>query len=182
MFKNTKFWLGFQAIALTAGNYVGWSAIVKEVDYFCNLEGQGLQSLTSFRGTFTTNPLLTPCFWGSIVFAIALIWTMIILFNKNKKQAAMSHKKLTWLLAGGTIFAALNNVPIFYKFITQPGAEVGCTVDKVTSPFATSCFYGLVAFGLSLIFALVAKKAFDNRLNSRHKNINTVSDVKSNKR
>lgn len=162
--KNYQFWLYLQALALLAGNVIGWSTISKEVNTFCDEAGGGFGSLLTFSGTVTTNPLLTPCFWGSIVFLITLAWTLTLILEKNKDKILKSHKKLVYLLGGGTVFALVNNIPVFYNYYTKPpGSTVSCSADRVLNPFATSCFLGLAAFFAAFICSLLALHFLKNK-------------------
>lgn len=152
-----KAFVFLQMLALLAGNYVGWSTIFKEVDTYCDMKGGGLNTLFDFSGTVTSNPLLSACFWGSMVFVIALGWTIGILLEKDTEKARKNLLRLWWLLLAGTIFAAANNVPIFYNFYTKPDAITACSGGIITNPFATSCFLGFSAFFTAFVFATLAK-------------------------
>lgn len=165
LFRNIKFWLSVQGIALVWGNFVGWSAIIHDVDFFCRNEGKGLEALLSFTGTFTTNPLLAPCFWGSIVFAIALVWTVRLLLMKSYDRLRTEFKRLFILLIVGVLFAFVNNIPVFYRFYTTPvGEAIGCSPDKfMVSPFETSCFLGFSAFTLATVAAIGVRRQLPNK-------------------
>lgn len=156
--RNTKFWLGLQVVALAAGNFVGWTTISREVDTFCAAQGSGLWGLTDFSGTAVRNPVASACFWGSIVFALSFAWTVWVLLSGVEAVRA-NVRRLWWVLLGGTIFALANNVPIFYRFYTQPkgGVVSACTTTSITNPFATSCFLGFSAFAAAFLFASLAK-------------------------
>jgi hypothetical protein len=157
--RGVKVFLILQAVALAAGNYVGWSTIIREVDIYCSQTGRGLWGLTDFSGGLTSNPLISPCFWGSIVFLIALAWTLSLLLEKKTKQLQINIHRLWWLLLGGTIFALANNVPVIYKFYTRPtGSFKSCSADAVTNPFFTSCFLGFSAFLAAFVFVIFAKR------------------------
>lgn len=159
--NNPSLWLYAQLLALMAGNYIGWSTIFKEVRSYCKSESNGFGALLSFSGTTEKNPLLTPCFWGSIAFLISFAWTLSIIAEKNQSNKQTSHKKLVILLAGGTLFALVNNLPIFYKYLTQPtGVVLSCSVDKITNPWLTSCFLGFSAFALAFMASFIAQKTF----------------------
>ena len=156
--KMTTLLLWLQAAALLAGNYVGWTTIFKEARAYCDQFDGSLWRLTDFSGTVTGNPLLTPCFWGSIVFVISLVWTLWILFAKSSEAVRTGVSRLWWLLLVGVIFAAANNVPIFYNFYTRPrGSFVSCSADLVTNPYLTSCFLGFSAFLAAFVFATMTR-------------------------
>lgn len=146
--NHTSNWLYFQLVALIAGTTIGWWSVAAEVKSFCAAEGGGLTKLTSFSGTVETNPLLTPCFYGSIVFLVSLIWTLAIINNKTKDWRLRQQSRLVKLLWFGAIFALVNNIVTFWKFYgdTDSGPPLGCDPDKITNPYWTACFMGLVAF------------------------------------
>lgn len=130
------------------------------MQFFCLNEADGLDALLSFTGTVTTNPLLSPCFWGTLSFTACLIWTIRLLFMKDTKKRNEEHKKLFTLLVASTLFALVNNIPLFYKFYTTPkGTATSCSAGKLlTNPFMTSCFYGLTAFVVATLFAVGYKR------------------------
>lgn len=161
LLRSQNFWLSLQALALAWGNFVGWSTIVHDVRIFCTNEAKGLDALLSFNGTVTTNPLLTPCFWGTLSFSFCFIWTIRLLLLKDDAKRRAEHKTLFYVLVGSTLFAMINNVPLFYRFYTTPkGTATSCSPGKLlTNPFATSCFYGLSAFTLATLSGLGFKKS-----------------------
>lgn len=160
LIHSVRFWLSIQALALLWGNFVGWSTIFKDVQIFCTNEAKGLEALLSFTGNVTTNPLLTPCFWGTLSFTFSLLWTVRLLMMKDEQKLLNEYKKLLILLVASTLFALVNNVPLFYKFYTTPkGTATSCSPGKLlTNPFLTSCFFGLSAFALATLAALGSKK------------------------
>jgi hypothetical protein len=158
--KIVKTFLAMQAVALAAGNYVGWTTILKEVNTYCGERGRGLWSLTDFTGGLTRNPLASACFWGSIVFLVAFAWTVSLLIEKSPEKLQLNVRRLWWLLLGGTLFALANNVPVVYKFYTRPvGTFSSCSAGAVTNPYLTSCFLGFCAFLAAFIIAIFAKRA-----------------------
>ena len=160
LLHSTTFWLSLQALALVWGNFVGWTTIFRDVQIFCTNEAKGLEALLSFTGNVTTNPLLTPCFWGTLSFTLSLAWTIRLLLTKNEEKRRNEYKKLLILLIASTLFALVNNVPLFYRFYTTPkGTATSCSPGKLlTNPFLTSCFFGLSAFTLATLSALGGKK------------------------
>lgn len=158
--KKPRFWLGLQALALAWGNFVGWSTIYRDVQIFCTNEAQGLNSLLSFNGNVTTNPIATPCFWGTLSFTICLVWTIRLIVLKDEAKRSSEFNKLFILLIASTVFALVNNIPLFYRFYTTPrGTATSCSPGKLmSSPFLTSCFFGLSAFTLATLSALGVRK------------------------
>lgn len=137
-----KLFLTLQAAMLFVGNIVGWTTVFTEVNSYCS-------------GATLVNPLASPCFYGSLAFLASFVWTMFVLFKKDTKKIVDHAKKLWLLLLAGTIFAAVNNVPIIYNFYTQP-ASVGCSGNIITNPFTTGCFMGFTCFLLAFLFASFA--------------------------
>lgn len=160
---KTRLFLVLQAAALLGGNIVGWTTISKEVDRFCGAQGGGFWQLTAFTGTAIKNPLLTPCFWGSVVFLISLAWTISLLMEKDTARLARQLNMLWWLLAAGVLFALANNILPIYRHYTRPaGGLISCSGNLVTNPYLTSCFLGFSAFLLAFIFASLAKTSSQN--------------------
>lgn len=164
--KKPRLWLSIQLLFLLWGNYVGWSTIISDVNYYCLNEAKGLEALLSFSGTVTTNPLLSPCFWGTLVFSAAAIWTVRLLIMKDDVQRRREHGWLLTLLLAGSAFALVNNIPLFYKFYTTPkGTATSCSPGKLlTNPFSTSCFFGLSAFVGATLSSWLGQKLSRNEL------------------
>lgn len=162
-FQSYRPWLWLQAVALLWGNYVGWSTIYREVQHYCAVESRGLEALFTFGGTATTNPLLSPCFWGTLAFGVSLVWTIRLLYLNDPVRFKLEFKRLLYLLLGSTVFAFLNNIPVFYNYLTKPDIAANtCSPDNLlTNPFLTSCFLGFSAFALASILALIAKSRME---------------------
>lgn len=161
---SIRLFLAIQAVILAAGNYVGWSSIFHEVDVYCAKSGNGLGSLVNFSGGISGNPLLSACFWGSIVFVIAFAWTGSLLFEKHVARVRQQIGRLWWLLLAGTLFALLNNIPIIYKFYTRPaGSFSSCSAGVVASPYLTSCFLGFSAFLAAFLVATLVRQKLATR-------------------
>lgn len=166
---NKKIYLWLQALALTIGSIIGWVTVVREIDYFCDVQGTGLTGITSFTGNITTNPIATPCFWGSIAFVVALVWTIYLLLQHDRAKLIWHQTRLIWLLAGSTIFALSNNLYTFYKYYSQStGTDYfGCSIDNIGNPFVTACNAGFLAFLLALIFGYLNLKFLKKGSTSR---------------
>ena len=154
--RNHRTWLGVTIAALVGGNIVGWGTTFIEVKNYCDELGFG--ALTDFSGDLVENPLLTPCFWGSIVFAISLAWAIKLWREKDIAKFKAQFRWLLLLLIAGTLFAAVNNYPIFDQFYTDPDSAVSCSNGKVSSPFLTSCFFGFAAYFTAMLAGFAADK------------------------
>lgn len=158
--KNNKY-IAVQTLVLLVGSIIGWREVISEINYFCNSNGFGLGGLTSFSGTITTNPALTPCFWGSIAFVIATIWSGYILFQKSETKQIAQMKKIFWLLLGASIFALANTGYTFYKYYSgnEGSPNFGCPAERIVNPFTTACFMGATAFTIALVTNLLYKRS-----------------------
>lgn len=160
--KNYRFWLAMTAVALIAGNVIGWFTVVSEITDYCKQLG-GIWALTDFSGNIVENPLLTPCFYGSIAFLIALVWNIYLLRSKDDTKIAKHFRWFITLLVAGTVFAAVNNVPIFQQFYSNPENAISCSGKKVTNPYLTSCFLGFSGFFSAMIFSIVTYLRFSKQ-------------------
>jgi len=157
--KNQKL-LFAQSLTLLIGSFIGWREVISEINYFCEANNVGLGGLTSFSGNLTTNPILTPCFWGSIAFVVALIWSIYIFWLSDKTKKLKNQAKLFILLIGSVIFAWANTAYTFYKFYgNSTGTDhFGCPADRIDDPWTTACFMGATAFLIAFWFALVYRR------------------------
>ncbi|HEU4913778.1 MAG TPA: hypothetical protein VFT16_00015 [Candidatus Saccharimonadales bacterium] len=167
--NRTRLFMAGTALALLAGTVIGWTTVFGEVERYCDDQGTGLGGLIRLSGEGNvTNPLLAPCFWGSVAFVIALAWALYVLFDNQPQKRRKSIRGLWWLLLGGTVFAFVNNLPVFLDFYTKPkGTVTGCSPDAITSPFLTGCFGGFASFAAALVFVSLALWSI-RRLKKKH--------------
>lgn len=140
-----------QIFALTIGTVFAWTTAVVDFLRFYQTEG----TLFKIADCVYPNPVTTPCFYGAIAFAIALVWA-ISLLKKEGEARAKSEKYLAGLLVAGTVFAWTSFGRLAYNFYTAlPGQGIGCSGVPMENPFVTPCFIGSVLFLLALIVSLV---------------------------
>jgi len=140
-----------QAGALLIGTVFAWTTAV--VDFLRFYEAEG--TLFKLADCAYPNPVTTPCFYGAIAFAVALVWS-IRLLKKEGEVRRKSEKHLMYLLVAGTIFACTSFGSLAYNFYTAlPGQGIGCSGVPTVSPFTTPCFFGASLFLLGLIVSLV---------------------------
>lgn len=156
MRKNLFF---LQAIILIGGSVFAWVTVFGDFIRFFSSDNKLLMPLYGNN----PNPLTTPCFYGAIMFLIALIWSMLILFAANTSKNIQSQKHLMWLLVSGTIFAWGNFAYQMYKYYTPHiGPYIGCSGIPLKHPIYTPCFIGatfyLMAFIISLLLLKVMKR------------------------
>ena len=153
--KANMYWV--QVGALLVGTVFAWTTAVVDFLRFYQAEG----TLFKINDCLYPNPVTTPCFYGAIAFAIALVWA-ISLLKKEGEMRRKSEKHLSWLLMAGTAFAWTSFGRLAYNFYTAlPGQGIGCSGVPTTSPFLTPCFFGATLFLIALIVSLVilAKEA-----------------------
>ena len=123
-------------VILAGGTAFSWTTV-----YFDFLRFQKIYG-TVFRisGCTTPNPVITPCFYGAIAFAIGLY---LAITNK--------FKELYWLLLGGTVFAWGNFSYEAYKFYFYVGPKVSCSGIVTDNIFTTPCFHGAVIYLLAFM-------------------------------
>jgi len=100
------------------------------------------------------NPLLSPCFWGLVVFVVALVWAIILRINYSRT----SQYRLIWLLTAGAMFAWGNYAYELARIAQAKACNLGCTPGYFGIPEFTSCVVGATLFTLALIVALVLRK------------------------
>jgi hypothetical protein len=149
---STRRTLWILATFTLAGAIFAGSSVVRDFVAFYGYEG----TLFKIANCVTPNPVIRPCFYGSLAFIAAFVWTLVIL------RASDVRRWLRWLtlfLVGAVLFALGNLFVEMYSFYLAPaGAAIGCSGAVIQSPFATPCFIGSTLFVASLITSLVALK------------------------
>lgn len=145
-----KYFLG-QCLILAAGTAFAWKTVFGDFDRFFSAGGE----LFKFSGCRYPNPLATPCFYGAIVFIIALALALSLW----QSQKPTLQKKLSWILCLGTLFAWTMTALEFYKYLKpHAGAYVGCGGLTVKNPFYTPCFTGACFYLIAYIISLMIVK------------------------
>jgi hypothetical protein len=143
--------LDLQSFLLTAGTlFAGYNFVVLVNRYL--LWGGSFAQYRIAGGL--VNPLLTPCFWGLVVFLLALIWTVTLRMNYSKA----SQYKLIWLIAAGAIFAWGNYGYELARIYGGKVCNLGCTAGYFGMPWFVSCLVGAAIFTLTLITALALRR------------------------
>ncbi|MCX6816382.1 MAG: hypothetical protein NTZ93_00725 [Candidatus Beckwithbacteria bacterium] len=144
MKKKILFYL--QSLVLLAGTIFAYFTIYTDFKRYYSLN------------CTTTNPVLTPCFYGAFAFLIGFIWSIIIL-KRNKAEQLKHEKNLSYLLIAGTIFAWGNFAYELIKFYSvKTIVKTSCSGVPTANPFTTACFYGATIFLAALITSLVIRK------------------------
>ena len=147
--------LAGQSGILFIGTIVAWTGLLNQLQAFHAQYGTYFR----FVDCTTPNPLLTPCFFGSVAFLIALFWSVLAF-----QDAAKNHvRALRWFLLACVIFAASvfsYETAEYYKLFNPGAFSVTCAPG--VPPFKTTCFYGLVAYigaFITAIFVMRAKRS-----------------------
>lgn len=146
---NRKLYLG-QVIVLLGGVFFSWYTVYTDFLRFYNSEG----TIFKIKDCVYPNPVTTPCFYGAIVFLIALVWAVYVARDAVISSQAKKQQKLWLILLAGTAFGWVNFGFSLFKFYTSAtGDKVTCSGVPTDNPFFTPCFIGsaifLIAFLLS---------------------------------
>ncbi len=145
--RNT---LILQSLVLLGGTIFAWSNFLPLVSHFYALYG----TLARVAGCTIPNPFLTPCFYGSFAFLVALLWSVSI----YERPSLVQERRLRNFLLLCVVFAGsvvAYEAAQYYKIISD-AVSVSCTPGA--SPFKTSCFYGTFIFIAAYIAAIVATR------------------------
>ena len=147
--------LGAQTLILLAGTLFAWSRLIPQLRNFRSEYG----TLLRFTDCVIPNPLKTACFFGSLAFLVALIWSLALL----NTPGSVGERRLFWFLVACVLFAASVVVVEFSEYYHWFGVSsftVSCSPG--TFPLQTPCFLGLIFFVLALGVANII-----NRINRR---------------
>ncbi len=147
-----KLVLSLQSASLLGGTVFAWYTIYYDYLRFFNYGGE----IFKFKECVMPNPLSTSCFYGGVMFAVAFIWSVWILFSKN--ILIRSERYLRNLLSFGVVFAWGNFAFEWYKYFTSNGDYIGCAGVPVPTPFQTPCFYGAMIYLISFIVSFYSLK------------------------
>ena len=150
----TKRLLWLQTLVLTVGAVFAWTTVLGDVSRFVAAGGH----LTQFRGCSVPNPLGTPCFYGAVLFVVALVWAMSQL--QAAEPARRAQRQLVGMLVAGTLFAWGNFAWEMWRYWHRAGgAFTSCSGTLAVHPIATPCFTGAVLYLAALVAALLAARA-----------------------
>ncbi len=142
-------WLKAQVAILAAGTL--FTGITVAADFYRYLLIGG--DLAQFDGAPLANPLATPCFYGAMGFAVALVWAV----RQLGHQSAQVQVPLTWLLLAGTL---LGLVSVGYQcYVAGAASCVGTVLDPLDAP----CAAGSVLYLAGLGTAMAARRSLLRR-------------------
>jgi hypothetical protein len=134
---------------LLLGAVVTVANMIPVLERFYTAEG------TFFKIAHTAfpNPFLTPCLWGTSAFVLITIW-VFFMFRLSGERRAKHLRLLAWVLAGCVVFAVSVFTKETYDFYHPKGLfPVGCSGDRVTNPFTTTCAFGALVYILGYLIS-----------------------------
>lgn len=141
--------------ALTGGTLFAWTTVFADYRRFF----ESGATIFQIAGCRYPNPIATPCFYGAIVFLIALFWSIRVL-RQGPAAPAGSLRNLTWLLTAGALFAWGNFGWELWKYYRPGnGPVLSCNGTAVLHPVLTPCFVGALIYALALLVAWNALRA-----------------------
>lgn len=148
-----KRFLWLQALVLAAGSVFAWTTVLGDVTRFAAAGGH----LWRFRGCSVPNPLATPCFYGAVVFVVALVWAISQLQTQGDRRV---QRQLVVMLVAGTLFAWGNFAWELWRYERAAGgAFKSCSGALAVHPIQTPCFTGAVLYLSALVVAWLAARA-----------------------
>jgi hypothetical protein len=136
MNARTAEWVRIGILGL--GVVSAWSALVVQFRTFLAAYG----TLFHVSTTVASNPLLTPCLYGSLAFLGAFAWAIYLYVYPNERSDVWLNR----LLLFGVVFAAV--VVLYdcadYFHLFRFGVPLVCTPG--VNPLYTPCFRGLIFF------------------------------------
>lgn len=137
-----------QALVLLGGVLFSWYTVYADFVRFYNTEG----TILKIKDCVYPNPITTPCFYGAIVFLIALAWALYVYRDSVFSSRAKKQQKLWLILLAGTAFGWVNFGFSLFKFYTADvGEQVTCSGVSTDNPFLTPCFWGSVIYLIAFL-------------------------------
>ena len=144
-----------QVLVLLGGVAFSWHAVYVDFVRFYNTEG----TILKIKDCVYPNPVVTPCFYGAIVFLVAFIWALYVLRDKIFSSQAVKQQRLWLILLAGTAFGWINFGFSLVKFYMAPvGEQVTCSGVPTDNPFLTPCFWGSVIYLIAFLLSWVIMK------------------------
>lgn len=152
---KTKNLLLLQSVILVGGTIFAWSKLLPQFSNFQAIYG----TIFHFKDCVIPNPLVTACFYGSMAFIFATVWSFFIWNNPSYLRERYLRNFLLFcvVFAGSVVsyeFAA------YYKLFGTNALPITCTPGIF--PLLTPCFTGLLFFLAAYTTSIFAT----HRLNS----------------
>lgn len=146
--KSIKILFIAQTLTLLGGTVFAWSKLIPQFSNFQTIYG----TIFRFEDCAIPNPLITACFYGSLAFLAALIWSAHLTLNPNEKSARyLRYFLLFCVIFAGSVFSY--EVIDYYKIFAGESIPISCSPG--VPPFQTPCFYGMLFFIAAFISAIL---------------------------
>jgi hypothetical protein len=147
-------WQRIEIAVLGGGSLFAWATVLADFRRFFQAGG----TLGRFSGTAYPHPALTPCFYGAILFLVALTWA-VTLAPEPVERRRRSVRQLVGMLLLGTVFAWGNFAWELYRWC-QPheGPYLSCSGTVAAHPVYTPCFVGALIYLTALAVAVAGAR------------------------
>ena len=144
-----------QFAVVGAGTLFAWFTVVADTRRFLSHGGR----LLSLGASAFPHPAVTPCFYGAIVFLVALMVAAHVLAAASG-GAGRLQRILIWILGAGTAFGWINVTIQVVRFYCRPAGTpfTACSGVESPNPFFTACTMGSMLYLLSLLMALHTRR------------------------
>ena len=147
-------WQRIEVAVLAGGSLFAWLTVLADFRRFFQAGG----TLGRFAGTAYPHPALTPCFYGAILFLVALTWAAT-LPAEPAEHRRRSVRQLLGMLVVGTMFAWGNFAWELYRYC-QPheGPYLSCSGTVAAHPVYTPCFIGALIYLTALVVGILGAR------------------------
>jgi hypothetical protein len=147
-------WQRIEIAVLGGGSLFAWVTVLADFRRFFQAGG----TLGRFSGTTYPHPALTPCFYGAILFLVALTWA-VTLAPEPAEGRRRGVRQLVGMLVLGTVFAWGNFAWELYRWC-QPheGPYLSCSGTVAAHPVSTPCFVGALIYLTALAVAVAGAR------------------------
>lgn len=135
---------------LLGGVLFSWYTVYADFLRFYGTEG----TIFKIKDCVYPNPITTPCFYGAIVFLVALAWALYVYRDNIFSSRVKKQQKLWLILLAGTAFGWVNfGFSLFKFYAADVGEQVTCSGVPTDNPFLTPCFWGSVIYLIAFLLS-----------------------------
>lgn len=146
--KIIKNLLIVQTAVLFGGTIFAWSKLLPQMRDFWGLYG----TLFHFADCAIPNPLTTACFYGSVAFVAALVWSTYLIGSPSERRMKYLRDFLVFCV-GFAASVFLYEAADYYKLFAGDALPISCSPG--VHPLQTPCFYGMLFFISAAVVARV---------------------------
>lgn len=152
---KTKNLLLAQSVILAGGTVFAWSKLLAQFNNFQGIYG----TIFRFRDCIIPNPLTTACFYGSMAFIFAVVWSFFIWNNPSHLRERYLRNFLLFcvVFAGSVVSYEFAD---YYKLFGTNALPISCSPGVF--PLLTPCFTGFLFFLVSFIISVFATRRLKN--------------------